>query len=257
MNCITSSRAQVTFLIGTFECSGVGKRPEAQKCSVRAHDVSVYLLVFLQLCVVDLSDLGEFGSVVRMFDGVVCGSTRGHCRSCSSCGSAAFLRPGHALCQQHVVQAHELGVWRILLLGTTDAETCSNTHKENKGSGRAVQEQHGDGGTETHKRTTLVRGMWISVFLQVWSGCLLFMNCAAVAQVSGCSLLFTHTALHTPADMTATSINWQMLNGEVALVLCERMLNRKLYLQKASAALTHGCSKTCFQPFKCCIILLR
>lgn len=27
-----------------------------------------YLFVFLQLCVVNLSDLGEFGSVVGMFD---------------------------------------------------------------------------------------------------------------------------------------------------------------------------------------------
>lgn len=30
-----------------------------------------YLFIFLQLRVVDLSDLGEFGSVVGMFDGVV------------------------------------------------------------------------------------------------------------------------------------------------------------------------------------------
>lgn len=112
--------------------------------------LAIYLLIFLQLCVVDLSDLSEFGPVVRMFDGVVCSPTRGHRRGCSSCGSAAFLWPGHALCQQHIVQAHELGVRRILLLGTTNAETCSeNTHKENKGSASAIQ----DGMMESRSRS--------------------------------------------------------------------------------------------------------
>lgn len=69
--------------------------------------------------------------------------------------------------------------------------------------------------------------------LQVWTERLLCMCCVPVARIYVCSLLFTHCTAHwvyRRADMTATSINWQMLNSEVALLLCERMLNRKLYL---------------------------
>lgn len=61
--------------------------------------------------------------------------------------------------------------------------------------------------------------------LQVWIRCLLSMSCVVVAHVSACSLLFTHYAAHCvfrKPDMTATSINWQMLNAEVALLLCEK-----------------------------------
>lgn len=151
-----------------------------QQSRLKTHGQTIYLLIFLQLCVVDLSDLSEFSSVVGMFDGVVCGSTRGHCRGCSSCRSAAFLWPGHALCQQHIVQAHELGVWRILLLGTTNAETCSNTHKENKGSARAIQEQAVWCRTETDQRICWVCVMWL-FHLQVWSDCLLLRSRVAVA----------------------------------------------------------------------------
>lgn len=78
--------------------------------------------------------------------------------------------------------------------------------------------------------------------LQVWTECLLCMCCVPVACIYVCSLLFTHCAaqcVYRKADMTATSINWQMLNSEVALLLCEWMLNRKLYLQWVSLSFTH------------------
>lgn len=41
------------------------------KMTLEFAKIPSYLLIFLELCVVDLSDLCEFGSVVRMFDGVV------------------------------------------------------------------------------------------------------------------------------------------------------------------------------------------
>lgn len=67
--------------------------------------------------------------------------------------------------------------------------------------------------------------------------------CAAfLSPMSAPVLFYLHTVQHTvygEADMTATSINWQMLNGEVALRHCERLLNRKLYLQWAAPSLTN------------------
>lgn len=86
-----------------------------------------HLFIFLQLCVVDLSDLGEFGSVVGMFDGIVTRPARRRSCSCSSCRPSTFFWSCHTLRQEHVVQTHKLGVWGILLLGTADAETCSDT----------------------------------------------------------------------------------------------------------------------------------
>ncbi len=76
-----------------------------------------------------------------------------------------------------------------------------------------------------------------------------------VAHVYACSLFFTHCAAHCvygKADMTATSINWQILNGEVALLLCEGMLNRKPLV--SVAVLTRWMLGTpkrnyCFPPF--------
>lgn len=70
-------------------------RKVAEVCIVKA---LVYLLIFLELCVVDLSDLGEFGSVVGMFNGVVSGPTGGHSGSCGSCRTTTFFWPSHTLC---------------------------------------------------------------------------------------------------------------------------------------------------------------
>lgn len=88
-----------------------GKKKRAEFCVIlpfldvvkRCRNPAPHLLVLLQLCVVDLSDLGEFGSVVGMFDGVVGRSARGRGRSCGGCRSSALLRAGYALRQQHVV----------------------------------------------------------------------------------------------------------------------------------------------------------
>ncbi len=90
------------------------------------------LLVLLQLRVVDPSDLAEFGSVVRVLDGVI--SSHSHCCCCRSnrrC-PAPFLRSGHALCQQHVIQTHELRIRRVFILTATDTETWHNTANVNR-----------------------------------------------------------------------------------------------------------------------------
>lgn len=109
--------------------------------SNRSITKSPNLFVFLQLRVVDLSDLGEFGSVVGMFNGVVGRPAGSRGCSCGGGRSAAFLRARHALCQQHVVQPHELGVRGVLLLGTADAETCrQHTHTQTGTRGQLLQE---------------------------------------------------------------------------------------------------------------------
>ena len=56
---------------------------------------------------VDVPDLRQLGLVVSVLDGLPDGG-RGRV------GVTTLIRPSHALCYQHVVQPHELGVWRIL-----------------------------------------------------------------------------------------------------------------------------------------------
>ncbi len=87
------------------------------------------LFVLLQLGVVDLADLGEFGSVIWVF-GWVIGSDSSRCRRRRRrCRPAPFLRPGHALRQQHVVQSHQLGIGRLLLLNATDTQHWNETSR--------------------------------------------------------------------------------------------------------------------------------
>lgn len=89
------------------------------------------LFVLLQLGVVDLADLGEFGSVIWVFGRVIgSDSSRCRCRCRSRRRPAPFLRPGHALRQQHVVQSHQLGIGRLLLLGATDTQHWNETKTE-------------------------------------------------------------------------------------------------------------------------------
>lgn len=84
-----------------------------------------HLFILLQLCVVNLSDLSQLGPVVGVFCRVVgTDAASGGCGGRCSCRPAAFLRSGHTLRQQHVVQSHQLRIWRLLLLGTTDTEHC-------------------------------------------------------------------------------------------------------------------------------------
>lgn len=52
----------------------------------------IHLFIFLQLGVVDLSDLGEFGPVVRVLNGVVSGTAGRCCRRCRRRRSSALLR---------------------------------------------------------------------------------------------------------------------------------------------------------------------
>lgn len=89
-----------------------------------------HLFVLLQLRVVDLSDLGQLGSVVRVLRRVVRPrSSRGRRRRRSSRRASAFLRTGHALRQQHVVQPHELGIRGLLLLGAADTQHCKDRRR--------------------------------------------------------------------------------------------------------------------------------
>lgn len=82
-----------------------------------------HLFILLQLCVVDLPDLGQLGPVVRVLCRVVHPrSSRGCRRSCCRCRASTFLWTGHTLRQQHVVQPHELGIRRLLLLGAADTQ---------------------------------------------------------------------------------------------------------------------------------------
>lgn len=86
-----------------------------------------HLFVLLQLRVVDLSDLRQLGSVVRVFCRVVhAGSSRSRRRCSRRRRASAFLRTGYAFCQQHVVQPHELGIRRLLLLGAADTQHCND-----------------------------------------------------------------------------------------------------------------------------------
>ena len=73
---------------------------------LRSHLAS--LLIFLHLLAVDGPDLRQLSLVVRVGDG---GVVRGH-------GAAGPLvpHPHHALRHQHVVQAHQLRVRRVLHL---------------------------------------------------------------------------------------------------------------------------------------------
>lgn len=64
------------------------------------------LFIFLQFCVIDLSDLGQFGSVIWVFNRVIWRTSRG-CRGCSCCRrSPTFLRTWNPFCQKHIVQSH-------------------------------------------------------------------------------------------------------------------------------------------------------
>ncbi len=67
-----------------------------------------YLVIFLQLDMVNVPDLRELGLVVSVLDGLP-----GHCGR-GRVGVTTLVRSGHTLCYQHVVQSHELWVWRIL-----------------------------------------------------------------------------------------------------------------------------------------------
>lgn len=88
---------------------------------------SSHLFVLLQLGVVDLSDLGQLGSVVRVLRWVVCpGSSGGRCCSRCRCRTSSFLWTWYALCQQHIVQPHELWIWGLLLLRATNTQHCND-----------------------------------------------------------------------------------------------------------------------------------
>jgi len=87
-------------------------------------DIS-YLFVFLQLRVEDLPYLGQLGSVVRVLDAAVVGRALGRrSNRRRRRRGRALLRAGHALRQQHVVQPHDLGVWRVVVLDAPDTEHC-------------------------------------------------------------------------------------------------------------------------------------
>lgn len=93
----------------------------------KVHDVRrelvARLLVLLELLVVDLPDLRQFRAVIRVLDRVVrieahrqvnvLRRRRGTGRRIRS---AALLRPGDALGDQHVVETHQLWIWGLLLL---------------------------------------------------------------------------------------------------------------------------------------------
>ncbi|TNN57427.1 hypothetical protein EYF80_032335 [Liparis tanakae] len=82
-------------------------------------------LVRGQLRVVDLSYLRQLGPVVGVFRRVVgADAPGGRGGGCGGRRPASFLRPGHALRQQHVVQSHQLRILGLLLLGATDTEHC-------------------------------------------------------------------------------------------------------------------------------------
>ena len=95
-------------------------RPGAALLAQQAHHVGGELvavhLVLVELLVVALADLGELGPVVRVLDRAVVlaegpgGGGRG------ARAPAGLLRPGDALGDEHVVEAHQLGVGRLLLL---------------------------------------------------------------------------------------------------------------------------------------------
>lgn len=100
-----------------------------------------HLFILLQLCVVDLPDLGQLGPVVRVLCRVVHPRSSRGCRRCGCRRRAStFLWTGHALRQQHVVQPHELGIWRLFLLGATDTQHCNDrSGSEVSHTGRTLQ----------------------------------------------------------------------------------------------------------------------
>ena len=66
------------------------------------------LVIFLQLLMVDVPDLREFGLVVGVLDGLSGHWGRGRG------GVTALVRPSHALRYQHVIQPHQLRVRGVL-----------------------------------------------------------------------------------------------------------------------------------------------
>lgn len=86
------------------------------------------LFILLQLLVVDLSYLSQLGAVVGVLYGVVRLSACCRRTGCSCCGrSTSLLRPRYTLSDQHVVQSHELRVWRLLLLRVPQTQHCNTT----------------------------------------------------------------------------------------------------------------------------------
>ena len=86
--------------------------------------VFTYLFIFFQFCVVYLSDLCKFCPIVGVFYSVICSWSAADCLWRCACRwwSTTLLWSCYTFCYQHVVQAHQLGVWGLFFLWTTNTQ---------------------------------------------------------------------------------------------------------------------------------------
>lgn len=135
-------------------------------------DILAHLFILLQLGVVDLSDLWQLGSVVRVLGRVVySGTSWGGCRCSCSSWSAALFWSTHALRQQHIVQAHQLWVRWLLLLGTTDTQNCRGTGLEVSDKGSYLQHGISFGRFVSCSRTWSADNLLADITNTAWQLC--------------------------------------------------------------------------------------
>ena len=89
-----------------------------------------HLLIFVELCVINLSYLRQLCTVVSVLNSVLGGNhcrASGHDLGCSAgCRwPATFLWSSNAFRNQHVVQSQQLRIRRIVVLAASDAQYCT------------------------------------------------------------------------------------------------------------------------------------